>query len=309
MDTEPSPPDQEPAPSSPPIPGEVRRGLFGASHRRIRRGLAWLAAAAVAASAGDLRDRWNAERDKRGEKVWVEFRLRGLDSIWVPLPAGQPGAIVPGQATRFELNRDAGTFSFAGTFDGNGPGARGRGTFTFGPSPRYLAEMKALSYDLGSPDKLLEAALRDVSVTYVRAMQDLGYRNLGLDTLIELRARDVTPELIRELRALGYRDLSTRLLLEFRMYDVAPSFIRELASLHYTGLPAGRLVEFRIQDITPSFIRDLAALGYHDLPAAKLVEMKVQGVDIAFIRKQERRGYRTLSPDELIHLRMNGARS
>src|SRR5947209_7710850 len=230
-----------------PSPSSAAGEQFHSSHRWMILGLALLAAgmiiAAVAGVAAGSRNRWHAERESNGERVWVEFHLRGQDDVWVPLPAGQPppGA-APGRTIPFELHRDTGTFSFVGAFDGTGPGSQGSGTFTFRPDLLYIREMRALGYPVSDHDKLLELALRDVSLSFVHEIRDLGYRNLRLDTLIELRAHDVDPLFIRELGALGYRDLPTALLVTFRMYDVSPAFIRELARLHYTGLPAARLV-------------------------------------------------------------------
>src|SRR5436305_4652340 len=71
------------------------------------------------------RGKWTAERERNSEKIWLQFQRSGQDGVWIPLPAGQPASIAAGREVRFELHRAAGTFSFTGTFDGSGPGAKG----------------------------------------------------------------------------------------------------------------------------------------------------------------------------------------
>jgi hypothetical protein len=241
---------------------------------------------------------WTAEREHKSDRVWLQFLRSGQDGIWVPLPSG----ITSGQDIRFELRRDAGIFSFNGSFDGSDRNPRGGGFFTFRPDPEYRSEMSSLGYPGMSAGQSLELAMRDVTLGFVRELGKLGYLDLGIDTLLELRAHDVSPEFLRQLAVLGYRNLPASRLVEFRMYDVSPALIRELAALHYHGLSAGRLVEFRIQDVTPKFIRELATLGYRDLPAEKLLEMRVQGVDDEFIRQLNRQGRGKLSPEDLIQM-------
>jgi len=261
---------------------------------------------------------WIGERESSARtrpRVWVH--LLGLaakspakdDGGWAPLPDGEPAGMAKGQEVRFELRRDAGVLSFAGEFNGSGPGAKGRGSFVFTGDPRYVLEMERLGYRVDSGQELLELAWRDVSPDFVRDLQALGYRDLTRDQLLDLRARGLTADKIRELDALGYRGLPAARLVEFGMFDVTPAFINELAALGYQGLSAQELVDCRIQGVGAQFIRDLDGLGYRGLPAAKLIELRIQGIDAAFIRDLQGRGYRDLSPNELIEVRTTGSLS
>jgi hypothetical protein len=263
--------------------------------------------------------KWIAERESSARtrpRVWVHllgFDANGRaktaidDGGWVPLADGEPAGMAKGREVRFEVHRDAGVLSFAGTFDGSGPGAKGRGSFVFTGDPRYALEMERLGPRAGSGQDQLQLAWRDVSLEYVRDLQALGYGELTRDQLLELRARGVTADSIRELAALGYRDLPASRLVELSMYDVTPAFIGELAALGYEGLSAQELVDCRIQNVTSRFIRELGELGYRGLPARTLIELRIQGVDAEFVRELQHRGHGGLSPSELIDARLTGS--
>jgi beta-lactamase regulating signal transducer with metallopeptidase domain len=296
------------------------------------------AAATVASSTAEAwSGQWTAERQR--DTVRLEMTHHGFfgNETWgesFNLPTSQLVGLTTGSAIRFELRRDAGTFIFTGKFETTAAGAEGAGSFTFQPNPGYAREMQGLGYQV-SNDRLLELAIHDVALRFVREIQELGYRDIPLDRLIEFKIHGVTPEFIRALAAHGYRGLPADRLVEFRIHGVSPEFVQGLGAQGYRDVPADRLVEFRIHGVSPEFVRDLAALGYRDVSADRLVEfrihgvspeflrelagagyphvapealvsMRIHGVDAAFIRDLAARGYHDLSPDELVSMRIRG---
>ncbi|HEY7215464.1 MAG TPA: hypothetical protein VIC28_12590, partial [Thermoanaerobaculia bacterium] len=267
-----------------------------------------LASAAAPASGRDefgRRGTWSLERQSDGS-VWLEMRMRSENgrhnwSNSSTFPASELQGLGAGPEVRFEIRRDAGTFRFEGRLEGK----QGTGFFTFEGNPAYVRDMSAMGYRVAE-DRLLEMALHDVSLSFVREIHDLGYRDVSLDKLVEFRIHGVSPAFIREMMSLGYRDVPADRLVEFRIHGVSPDFVRGLADSGYRDIPTERLVEFRIHGVSPEFVRELAAAGYRDVPPERLVEFRIHGVSPAYIRELAGAGYRDLSAERLVEFRIHG---
>lgn len=277
------------------------------------------------------RGTWTAGR--RGEgRIQLQMSMRSGKSQWTSsttMPASELRGLGSGSDARFQLRRDAGTFHFEGSFQGE----HGTGFFDFQPNPQYASQMRSLGYEVREK-RQLELAIHDVSLAFAEEMRGLGYGK-SLDELVEFRIFGVSSGFIRDLEALGYRDLPAETLVGFRIHGVSPEFVqglteagyrnlpaddlvdfrihglsidfmREMAELGYRDLPGDKLMEFRVHRVSPEFIRELADAGYRNLPADTLTEFRIHGVNGKFIRDAERRGYKNLTPDELVELKILG---
>lgn len=233
---------------------------------------------------------------------------------------------------RFRLARDAGAF----TFDGSFRQGRGSGDFRFVPDSQYPERVRALGVPFdagpgGASRRLYELALFDVSIDFIRSMQAVGcdeplnryleFRIFAVDAayvrdmesvgfahltgakLVETKIHGATPDYIRDMRARG-KDLPLDGYVESRIFQITPEFAAEIAKAGYPDLSHERLVEFRIQGVTPEYIADLRELGYTRLPASRLVEMRIQGVTPEFIRRVEKSGHHHVPVDRLIQMRI-----
>src|SRR5207247_17227 len=140
----------------------------------------------------------------------------------------------------FTLERDAGRFSFDGTFR-RGEGA---GHFTFTARPEFVAAMRGLGYALDD-EKLYSMGVLDVSREFVRQLDALGYSRLELDDLLSLRIHGVSPEFIKELKSLGYDHVAVEELVSMRIHGVSPEFVRRVQASR-GAVSIDRLVEMRI---------------------------------------------------------------
>jgi beta-lactamase regulating signal transducer with metallopeptidase domain len=265
------------------------------------------AASAVSTPGGrqdtGRRGTWSAEREEGG-KIHLEMRMHGTWGSWEEsnsYPASTFKGLGAGPEVRFDLPRDAGTFHFEGRFEGR----QGTGFFTFEGNPAYARQMQALGYE--APDRrLLELALHDVSLDFVRQMKELGHGNASLDRLVEFRIHGVTPEFVRAMASSGYRELPADRLVEFRIHGVTPEFVRGMVEAGYRDLPPDRLVEFRIHGVSPKFVQEFSDEGYRDLGPERLVEFRIHGVTPEFVEELARAGYRNLPPERLVEFRIHG---
>ena len=233
---------------------------------------------------------------------------------------------------QFELRREAGTFAFDGTFKAS----RGAGDFTFTPNRDFLRRLRSAGVALRENRKdeeeaLLNMAILDVSIDFIRSMQAIGYR-VPLDKYIAFRIFNVTPEYVREMREVGFERLSADKLVETRIHGATPEYIREMRAsgedlsidevissrIHqvtpqfaeevrragYAHVDYDMLTQFRIHGVTVGFIDELHELGYTRLPASKLVEMRIHGVTPEFIRRVQKAGYRRVPVDKLVQMRI-----
>lgn len=210
-----------------------------------------------------------------------------------------------GRDVRFELRRDAGTFTFEGRFDGTGPGSGGAGTFTFQGSPTYVREMAGLGYEVEAKD-LFSLALFDVSRQLISELRQLGYDDLSLDKLVELRIHGVSPGFIREMAEVGLRDLPADRLVELRIHGVRPELVRALSEAGHENLSPDKLVALKIHGATPEFAREMAELGYRDVSLDRLIELRIHGVTPEFIRSLAEAGHEGISASDLVSMRIHG---
>lgn len=251
----------------------------------------------------ERRGTWSAERQDDA-KIHLRMKMRGTWGSWEESknhPASAFKGLGAGPEVRFDMPRDAGTFHFEGRFEGR----KGTGIFTFEGNPAYVRQMAALGYPI-SDSRVMELALHDVSLDFVRQMKELDYGDVSLDRLVEFKIHGVTPEFVRGMVDAGYRDLPADRLVEFRIHGVNPKFVQGFVDAGYRDLPADRLVELRIHGVTPGFVEELAKAGYPKLPPDRLVEFRIHGVNGEFIRQAASRGHKNLSPSELVQLKILG---
>lgn len=126
--------------------------------------------------------------------------------------------------TEFELQREAGTFTFKGEFRND----RGFGDFRFAVNPDFSKNMKALGYSKIGIDQVFHLAISDVGTAFVKELQAVGYNNLSLDKLMQMVIHGVTPAFVKEMAELGYKNLPIDQLIQLRIHGVDADYVREM---------------------------------------------------------------------------------
>ena len=129
---------------------------------------------------------------------------------------------------KFTVAREAGRFECEGFLE-NGEGA---GLFHFLPNPQFVEQMKALGFGGIDGDKLMAAAIHDVTVEFAREMQAEHITGLDTDKLIAFRIFGVTRQFIEGLRSSGLNVTDSDKLVAFRIHGVTPEMVR---TLHQAG--------------------------------------------------------------------------
>lgn len=222
-----------------PVRGPVRSPVTSAGALRAapRTILLCCLALSLALVAGDaeaqaLAGTWESEAGRDGRihlQLRVEREGRGRSSNGFMVEASAltgDDAAARGDVrdARFELAREAGTFSFSGEIrDG-----RGDGTFTFAPSEAYLRAMAGLGFAELSAERLFLFAALDVTTDYVRELGQLGYGALQLEELTGLAIHRVSVDYIRALNGLGYASIPPEQLVKLRIHGVSPEYARAM---------------------------------------------------------------------------------
>lgn len=210
----------------------------------------------------------------------------------------------------FELRREAGSFSFEGTFR-NGKGA---GQFTFAPERSYIDKLRALGvpFELGKSrhreisvdEKLYVLAQNDVSTSFIKSMQSLGYRTT-LEKYLAMRIFNITPEYVREMESLGFGKIDQDDLVSSKIQGVTPKFVRDMRTAGWK-LSLEEYQAARIHGATPEFAAEMKRLGYPDLAFNHIVSFRIHGVTAEFITALRALGYDHVSPDDLVAMRIHG---
>jgi hypothetical protein len=234
---------------------------------------------------------------------------------------------------RFQLVRDAGTFSF----EGEVRDAHGTGFFTFVPDTHFPQQLAARGYERPTADQQFWLALHDIgyalldelradgfdrpsvaqlvvmgmhgaNLEYIRSLKAAGYRVSDTRRLVMLRDHGVNARFISGLSNAGYTNLSLEDLLSLRDHGVSPDFIAGLRSFGFTGLTTRQLLEARDHGVTESFIREFRELGYADATLRDFVRMRDHGVSARYARDVREADGRLLPVDALIWRRDRGER-
>lgn len=207
----------------------------------------------------------------------------------------------PGHHVTFTIARDAGRF----VCEGWGENGRGAGTFTFAPNPDYAGELRRRGLTFSSDEKLLDAAMLDLSLAYLDTMHAT-YPQADFKKLIEMRAVGVDPAYVRSMsnRLGGPIDMQT--MISLRAVGVTPDYLDELARLGFHVTRADQAVSLRAVGVNAAYVKELASVGYTNVAPDDLQQMRAVGVDADFIRKMEAHGFHNLSVQRLIQARAVG---
>jgi hypothetical protein len=214
-----------------------------------------------------------------------------------------------GSATRvpveFEMRREAGTITFEGTFREG----RGAGDLSFEPDREFPKKLRALGLDvrIGNKDDeydLLNLAIWDVSIDFIRSMRGIGYR-VPFDKYVSFRIFKVDPDYVRQMAALGFDHLSADKLVETRIHGATPEYIREMRAAG-EDLALDEYIQSRIFQVTPEFKAEMSRLGFHDLDRDRLTQFRIHGVSADFIREIRKLGYSRVTADQLVAMRIHG---
>ena len=192
--------------------------------------------------------KWTIDIPAGAQKARLVLQQAGNDDHWasfhVPVAQlkGLNSAEAPsGTARTFQLARDAGTFSFTGSFQ-NG---RGSGDWTFKGSSTFVSELRKYGYDQLSDDHLYRLALNDLNTAYIAELAQAGYRNLSVDELISLYSNNIRGAYIASLESVGYSKLSPRDLIALKTNGVTDTYIKSLQNRGHKDLSVQRILSLR----------------------------------------------------------------
>ena len=306
--------------------------------------LLFLATSGSLAQNADLGGTWTAEI--RADRVSLQVRtsIGNRDGSNRPstngqsfLPADFTGFPPGGESlstgnVRFELRREAGSFSFDGAFR-RGQGA---GLFTFTPRPEYAGELKTLGYAVDLPlwrqfqlafhdvgpryiralrsegynslafEEIERGRNHGVTLDYIRTLKDRGYQGLDWDELIRTRDHGVTASFIEDLRDLGFRDLPLQQIVRTRDHGVNADFIREMRAEKIDSSSLEDFIRLRDHGVTPEYVADMRELGFGNLSLNELVRLRDHGVTPGFVNHARSRGYKDATLEELVRLKDRG---
>jgi hypothetical protein len=203
---------------------------------------------------------------------------------------------------RFQLIRDAGTFSFEGQIYRG----RGNGAFNFSPNPRFADDLAKRGYSRPTAEQQFLLGLHDVGYSLLDELRSQGYNRPSVNDLVTMGMHGVRFDYVRGLGSLGYRVGSTDRLVQLRDHGVTPTFITGLASAGYAKLSIDRLQELRDHGVTPAYIAEMSTAGYGRLSVEDLLELRDHGVTPAYIAGLAKAGYSRLSSEELLNARDHG---
>jgi beta-lactamase regulating signal transducer with metallopeptidase domain len=283
----------------------------------------------------NLNGRWSAERED--DRLELEIRDRRHGKRWnmtVRVPVDDFTDLEFGENVTFGLLREAGTFRFAGGFEGTAKSAEGDGTFTFAVDQSYVnrlkemgirgledhellvlaakdlrtdtvKELKEMGYDRIKADELLSVAIFEVTPAYIRQMARLGYEDIELDTLVAMRIHGVDEEFVAEMQGAGYLTDAVDDLIAWRVHSIDAEYAAEMEET-FGELHLDKLLALKIHNVTPEYGESLRRAGV-DLEAVDdLLAFRIHGVTADYIQEMQEHFGPNLAADEILSFRIHG---
>jgi hypothetical protein len=242
------------------------------------------------------------DRDRRGEGSgdWSMGQTLPIDELQ-GLPVNDE-QLTAGML-RFELRREAGAFTFQGSFrDG-----QGAGLFTFVPRAEFVAEMKRLGYsDELPPWRRYQLAMHDVGPRYITALTAEGYEKLSLDAVQRAKTHGVTIEFIRGMKGEGYVGGTLDEIVRTRDHGVTPAYVQDMRRAGFGGTAIDDLVRARDHGVTPEFVQEIRGLGLAVPSLDQFVRLRDHGVRAQFVTDLKAAGYDRLGSEDLVRLHDHG---
>ncbi|MBN2345354.1 MAG: hypothetical protein JXO51_03115 [Candidatus Aminicenantes bacterium] len=215
---------------------------------------------------GDVQGTW---RIKGGKKIILSVPPTDMEVDG--LSARDIRDIARGAKTGCKVQRDAGTFFFAGPF----PASREKSKrFCFRPQPEYGGRLEGLDLKVPAGDgealssTLFLCAVHDVSCGYAAEMKGAGYGGISLDQLMKLRAAGVTAQYVAALGEIGYRNLPPDHLVKLGALGVSTDYMKSLFEIGYQNVPVDDLILLRVHRVPIGFIQSVIGTS-HPLPTIR----------------------------------------
>ena len=189
---------------------------------------------------------WSIE-GRRDGRVWLELnKPRPEASFSTHLALTQfhgltEELLVSSVRVKFQLVREAGTFSFSGSFHKRA----GTGEWSFSAAPAFLALLRRYGYELPTNEQLFSLAVSDVNAEYIDGLRSAAYDAISLNGIIALKSNGVTVPYIQSLGDAGYRRLTASQLIALRTNRVDGEFIKRVEKRGRKNLTVGHLLSLR----------------------------------------------------------------
>ncbi|HEX6716520.1 MAG TPA: hypothetical protein VF088_05385 [Pyrinomonadaceae bacterium] len=170
----------------------------------------------------------------------------------------------------FRLVREAGTFTFSGSFHERA----GTGQWRFNADPAFVSLLRQHGYEQPTSEELYALAVGDVRGSYIADLERAGYQKLPISQLVSLYTNDVSAEYINSLQSAGYSAISPNELVALRSNDVSVPYIKSLGDMGYKGLTTAQLIALRTNGVTRDFIERLQKGGQKNLSVERLLSLR-----------------------------------
>jgi hypothetical protein len=203
----------------------------------------------------------------------------------------------------FRVVRDAGVIICEGRLEG----AKGSGSFTFTPAPRFLTELNRRGYDVSTltSEQQFHMTLHDVSFALIDELQAQGAERPSLDHLVTMGEHGINAEYLRELQICGYKIQTVEMLIRMRDHGVSANYIRELRRFGYDAQSIESLIEMRDHGVSVRFVAELDQLGYKQVPVEMLIRLCDHGIGAKSVQQLKER-YSNLTLEQVIQINKHG---
>ncbi|MCD0472214.1 M56 family metallopeptidase [Flavobacterium sp. JAS] len=242
----------------------------------------------------------------KGNTVEIHFKNNERDNSSSTFQLSELANIPRDKQGTFTLEREAGTMSFNGKFEGD----KGMGTYKFIPNAAYSAAMLKEGVVVKKDIDLIVFFMINIKVSYVQMLKKNGYTDIDKDQLIPLAALDINEAYITSIKQ-AIPDIDLDNLVPFKSLGIDKAFIEEIRKAGYKDVSPGKLIALKSQGIDGKYITDVRNSTKGDKTDNNkdsdddddIIAFKSLNVDQEFINSFKKLGYNNISNSDLIAMK------
>ncbi len=248
---------------------------------------------------------WNALVEN--DEVCVTFNNSQKNNNWITNEcfSKKEFSTLPTQDAEFTLQREAGTVTFKGKFEGN----EGYGKQTFVANEAFKKMLQEKGLDTRGDELAFHAFLANVNRSYFEELKTLGFNPLKSDDVEVFLIQRITIQNINDyinaFKPSNYTP-SAEEIIGLKLQGVDVAYIQKMNSATGNVLSPEEILSSKIHNLQPEKMAELEKLTNQKMSHDDHLAFAIHGIDAAFIKEIQGIANKKLSNDDIIGAKIQG---
>ncbi|MEY4905445.1 MAG: hypothetical protein RLZZ292_3260 [Bacteroidota bacterium] len=248
---------------------------------------------------------WNALVEN--DEVCVTFNNSQKNNNWITNEcfSKKEFSTLPTQDAEFTLQREAGTVTFKGKFEGN----EGYGKQSFVANEAFKKMLQEKGLDTRGEELAFHAFLANVNATYFEELKNLGLNPLQSNEVQAFLIHRITAQNIKDyisaFKSSNYTPSADE-IIAMKLQGIDVAYIQKMNSANDNILSPEDVLACKIHNLQPEKMAELGKLVNEKMTHDDQLAFAIHGIDAAFIKEIQGMTSKKLSNDDIIGAKIQG---